>query len=327
MPLLSLFAPLPLALMIPFMAAQSFAMGEAFGKGFQSGKRRVSSMTNAKFNATSQIQMFQETTADINGMIPAMKAQMSNFTLLQSDIIKELVSYVRKLPADVFAGLTGDTTSSDPNTDFLHALGIGASGALSPNVSPATAIQGAALGASAPSPSPPILADWLKLLQAQQSSTMKSSESSANAKLLKDLQAQLLTIQAQQGKTTTSANPNVSKVVVKGNIKTTYNNKGQIISQNVIDPSKIPASKTGRSTSAQTIVKATVVKKLRAPSSLVLQKRKLLEAIRVGKNKYQSLTSRSGLNSRIRQQYYNSYITSPRASFDAFMNRYRKYDL
>ncbi len=100
------------------MAAQSFAMGEAFGKGFQYGKRRVSSMTNEQFNATSAVKMFEETTADINGMIPAMKSQMATFALLQSDIIKEMIGYIRQLPADVYQGLTGGEGSPFTGTNF-----------------------------------------------------------------------------------------------------------------------------------------------------------------------------------------------------------------
>jgi len=89
------FMPLPLAVMIPFMAGQSFAMGEAFGKGFQYGKRLISSMTNEQFNAMSAKDHFEETTADISAMIPAMKAQMNNFSTLQTDIIKTLIEQLK----------------------------------------------------------------------------------------------------------------------------------------------------------------------------------------------------------------------------------------
>ena len=129
MPILSLFAPLPLALMIPFMAAQSFAMGEAFGKGFQSGKRRVSSMTNEKFNATTQAQLFKETTADINAMIPAMKAQMKTFTFLQSDIIQELIGYIKELPQDIYQGLTNTSTQPNKSEIINTVFGVGTGGA------------------------------------------------------------------------------------------------------------------------------------------------------------------------------------------------------
>ncbi len=109
------------------MAAQSFAMGEAFGKGFQSGKRRISSMTNEQFNSKTQPQIFAETTADISAMIPSMKKQMTEFTFLQSDIIQELIGYIKKLPSDIQQGLIGKPEAGT-NTDFLHSLGIGASG-------------------------------------------------------------------------------------------------------------------------------------------------------------------------------------------------------
>ncbi len=102
-------------------------MGEAFGKGFQSGKRRISSMTNEQFNSKTQPQIFAETTADISAMIPSMKKQMTEFTFLQSDIIQELIGYIKKLPGDIQQGLTSAPDTNDA-TDFLHSLGIGASG-------------------------------------------------------------------------------------------------------------------------------------------------------------------------------------------------------
>ncbi len=78
------------------MAAQSFAMGEAFGKGFQYGKRRISAMTNEEFNKMSAKDHFVETTADIKSMVPEMKASMSSFAFLQQDIIKELLGYIKQ---------------------------------------------------------------------------------------------------------------------------------------------------------------------------------------------------------------------------------------
>jgi len=116
--------------MVPFMAGQSFAMGEAFGKGFQYGKRRVSSMTNEQFNASSAESMFKETTADITKMIPAMKNAMSEFSTLQTDIILEMVKYIAQLPKDVIptiAPIIGDVASDLPNVLFdtiLKQLGI-----------------------------------------------------------------------------------------------------------------------------------------------------------------------------------------------------------
>ncbi len=110
--------PLPLAIMIPFMAGQSFAMGEAFGKGFQYGKRRVSSMTNEEFNKSSGASMFKETTADIKQMIPSMKNSMHDFSLLQTDIIKELITYVGQLPKEVLPTIA----ESVGNIDYLEII-------------------------------------------------------------------------------------------------------------------------------------------------------------------------------------------------------------
>ncbi len=44
------FMPIPLAMMIPFMATQSLVMGHAFGEAFQYGKRKISAMGNEEFN-------------------------------------------------------------------------------------------------------------------------------------------------------------------------------------------------------------------------------------------------------------------------------------
>lgn len=118
------FAPLPLALMIPFMAAQSLAMGEAFGLGFQYGKRRISAMPNDKFNSLTFSQLNKNMNAELKSMIPEMKQSMSNFTMLQSDVIKELLEYVKRLPADIVQGIFGGS-EGDIN---LNMFGGGSSG-------------------------------------------------------------------------------------------------------------------------------------------------------------------------------------------------------
>ncbi len=107
--------PLPLAVMIPFMAGQSFAMGEAFGKGFQYGKRRISAMTNEEFNAMSASDHFTETTADISAMIPSMKSQMNNFSTLQTDIIKTLIDQLKD--AGITIGEAVGTIATDTFTE------------------------------------------------------------------------------------------------------------------------------------------------------------------------------------------------------------------
>lgn len=110
------FSPLPIALMIPFMAAQSLAMGEAFGSGFQYGKRRVSALTNDEFNKLSPKDLMLETTAGIESMIPAMKDSMANFATLQTDVIKELIKYVQLL------GPALSQTAAEGGLDFSELL-------------------------------------------------------------------------------------------------------------------------------------------------------------------------------------------------------------
>ncbi len=79
------------------MAYQSLAMGEAFGEGFQFGKRRISAMTNEEFNKFTFKDMTLEVNANIKEGIPSMKRAMREFTTLQSEVIKELISYVTLL--------------------------------------------------------------------------------------------------------------------------------------------------------------------------------------------------------------------------------------
>ncbi len=89
------FAPLPLAIMIPFMAAQSFAMGHAFGTSFQYGKRKISSMTNEEFNALSATDLHGQLQADIRAMIPDMNQSFKQMERFQIDIINSMVNTLR----------------------------------------------------------------------------------------------------------------------------------------------------------------------------------------------------------------------------------------
>ncbi len=95
------------------MAGQSLAMGEAFGKGFQYGKRRISSMSNEEFNALTAEGMAKTTFADINSMIPSMESSVKNSDRLQSEIIQAMGDLVKSLPQeflDFFANI-GETSS------------------------------------------------------------------------------------------------------------------------------------------------------------------------------------------------------------------------
>ncbi len=89
------FAPLPLAIMIPFMAAQSFAMGQAFGTSFQYGKRKISSMSNEEFNAVTANSLHEDIQADIRAMIPSMNQSFQRMEQFQIDIINSMVDTIK----------------------------------------------------------------------------------------------------------------------------------------------------------------------------------------------------------------------------------------
>ncbi len=104
------------------MAGQSLAMGEAFGKGFQYGKRKISSLSNEEFNKLDAVALGKGLHSDINDMISTMKSSMKNFAMLQQDIIKELISYVQET-----TGILGEEIIKNVKgvkTDFDNFFGI-----------------------------------------------------------------------------------------------------------------------------------------------------------------------------------------------------------
>ncbi len=124
------FAPLPLAIMIPFMAAQSFAMGQAFGTSFQYGKRKISSMSNEDFNKYTAEQAHNDIQADIMAMIPSMNESFHRMETFQIDILvsmgKTLLLAVEKFfeiigPTNTFG--SGNFGSSGTYTDHENPFG------------------------------------------------------------------------------------------------------------------------------------------------------------------------------------------------------------
>ncbi len=109
------FAPFPLALMVPFMAGQSLAMGEAFGKGFQYGKRKISSMSNEEFNALNFQQLSESLATDYRVMIPSLVDSIKASDRLQDAVFKALADVIKDIPSqilDFFGDITGSTTTS-----------------------------------------------------------------------------------------------------------------------------------------------------------------------------------------------------------------------
>ncbi len=100
------FSPLPLAMMIPFMATQSLAMGEAFGKSFQYGKRKISAMSNEDFNKYTFADMMNEQTINYKMMIPKLHEQMEASQQMQQDIFTEMIKIIPAFMAAVIDSIT-----------------------------------------------------------------------------------------------------------------------------------------------------------------------------------------------------------------------------
>ncbi len=128
------FAPLPLAIMIPFMAAQSIMMGEGFGKGYQYAKRKISSMTNEEFNKMDVPQLFSGIVTDYTKIIPDMQKAMQASSDFQKMIVQEIAGIIRSLPKDIVTGFVqaggaapgpGGTISMEQIKEALLLSGAG----------------------------------------------------------------------------------------------------------------------------------------------------------------------------------------------------------
>ncbi len=95
------------------MAGQSMLMGDAFGKSYQYGKRKISAMSNEEFNKLTPEMLASDIQADFNSIIPHLQEAIKSSTEFQSQIIRELGEIVKTIPAEVryFMGLGGDTNA------------------------------------------------------------------------------------------------------------------------------------------------------------------------------------------------------------------------
>ncbi len=100
-------------------------MGEAFGKGFQYGKRKISSMSNEQFNALTADDLGKSIQTDYNQIIPHLGQAVKQSSDFQSLVIKEIIDVIKNLPADIIGGFTGTST---PETTSTAASVYGVSG-------------------------------------------------------------------------------------------------------------------------------------------------------------------------------------------------------
>ncbi len=114
------FAPFPLALMIPFMAGQSLAMGEAFGKGFQYGKRKISSMSNEEFNALDFKGLSESLATDYRVMIPSLEKSIRASDVLQRAVFDAFGDIIGTIPDVVKNFMQSSTGGNITNPTAEH---------------------------------------------------------------------------------------------------------------------------------------------------------------------------------------------------------------
>ncbi len=90
------------------MAAQSMIMGDSFGKAYQYGKRKISSMSNEEFNKLDTKQLGQEILTDYRNIIPSVSQAIQESNEFQSLIVNQLAQILKDLPADLIGGVTGN---------------------------------------------------------------------------------------------------------------------------------------------------------------------------------------------------------------------------
>ncbi len=115
------FMPIPLALMIPFMATQSLVMGEAFGTAFQYGKRRISAMSNEDFNKLTIEEVASQMFKSYENIIPELKQSIKKSTQFQNFIFATLLDMPRGLLAELFG--VGESGANKPKPSEHEVFG------------------------------------------------------------------------------------------------------------------------------------------------------------------------------------------------------------
>ncbi len=103
------------------MAGQSMLMGDAFGKSYQYGKRRISAMSNEEFNKLTPEMLGKEIAADFNVIIPSLEVAMRRSTEFQRLIIKEMGEMIKDIPdyiMDFFQGGGGTPVQTSGTTQI-----------------------------------------------------------------------------------------------------------------------------------------------------------------------------------------------------------------
>jgi len=110
------------------MAGQSLAMGEAFGKGFQYGKRKISSMSNEEFNKLDFQELSESLATDYRVMIPSLVESIKASDRLQDAVFKALADVIKDIPSqilDFFGDVSGTSRSAINTTTSTSASTLG----------------------------------------------------------------------------------------------------------------------------------------------------------------------------------------------------------
>ncbi len=107
------------------MAGQSLAMGEAFGKGFQYGKRKISSMSNEEFNALNFQQLSESIATDYKTMIPSLKKSIEASDELQRAVFKALGDLLLDIPESIKSFFQDAASTTTSQTSLTSASQLG----------------------------------------------------------------------------------------------------------------------------------------------------------------------------------------------------------
>ncbi len=174
------------------MAGQSLAMGEAFGKGFQYGKRKISSMDNASFNKLDFKGLSESIATDYKVMIPSMEQSIRASDKLQSAVIQEMGDLIKSIPMEILnflgSATTGGVTTTSTSASALGQITNVRSGGRAVTVNEAAIAQAQAIIDQAQK-------DAAALLSPFGGSTLKNQQAAAAAAAAAAKRAEILRIQ------------------------------------------------------------------------------------------------------------------------------------
>ncbi len=129
------FQPIPNAVMIPFMEAQSAALAFGFGLNYEFGKRKIRSMSNEEFNSLTSEQIANMSNEHTHIILSQFQAQIPRVMPMQIEIFKQYVLIEKekviqnvalaKWIAQNFPQLLAEGTASDSSSTIRDTTKTG----------------------------------------------------------------------------------------------------------------------------------------------------------------------------------------------------------